>query len=67
MGFFVLSEETEFFYKTTDFWHAARERTMAWSDLTLSINWRDFYSSDFILNSKDIDGLSFENSPKIGS
>jgi dTDP-4-dehydrorhamnose 3,5-epimerase len=21
-GFFVLSEEAEFFYKTTDFWHA---------------------------------------------
>ena len=66
-GFLVLSDEAEFLYKTTDYWHAASERCIAWNDPTLSVNWRDFYSSDPILNSKDSNGLSFENAPKIGS
>jgi dTDP-4-dehydrorhamnose 3,5-epimerase len=36
-GFFVLSEEVEFLYKTTDYWHAASEQCLLWNDLILNI------------------------------
>ena len=65
-GFLVLSDEAEFLYKTTDYWHAASEHCIAWNDPTLSVNWRDFYSSSPILNLKDSKGLSFKDAPKIG-
>lgn len=38
-GFLVVSESAEFQYKTTDYWYPEFERTLAWNDPTLSINW----------------------------
>lgn len=38
-GFLTLSETAEFLYKTTDFRQADHERTIAWNDPTIGIDW----------------------------
>ena len=38
-GFVVLSESAEFLYKTTDYWAPAYERSLAWNDPQLAIEW----------------------------
>jgi dTDP-4-dehydrorhamnose 3,5-epimerase len=38
-GFLVLSESAEVFYKATDFYHPASERSILWNDPTLDIHW----------------------------
>lgn len=38
-GFLVLSASADFQYKTTDFYAPEHERTIAWSDPQLSIEW----------------------------
>jgi dTDP-4-dehydrorhamnose 3,5-epimerase len=38
-GFVVLSETAKFLYKTTDYWHPEFERSLAWDDPALAIQW----------------------------
>ena len=38
-GFLVTSEWAEFLYKTTDYWVAEYERTIAWNDPDVAIDW----------------------------
>lgn len=38
-AFLVLSDTAEFLYKTTDYWAADSERSIAWNDPVLSIQW----------------------------
>jgi dTDP-4-dehydrorhamnose 3,5-epimerase len=38
-GFLVLSDTAEVFYKTTNLYHHAGERSILWNDPTLAINW----------------------------
>ena len=38
-GFLVLSEEAEFCYKCTDFYHPGDEGGLAWNDPTIGIDW----------------------------
>ena len=38
-GFVVLSESAEFLYRTTDYWAPGLERTLAWDDSSVAINW----------------------------
>jgi dTDP-4-dehydrorhamnose 3,5-epimerase len=38
-GFRVISEKAHVLYKATDFYAPAHERTIAWNDPTLKINW----------------------------
>lgn len=38
-GFVVLSEKTEFLYKTTDFYAPEHERCILWNDPALGIDW----------------------------
>lgn len=38
-GFLVLSETAEFLYKTTDYWAPELERSIAWNDPALAIDW----------------------------
>lgn len=38
-GFLVLSETADFLYKTTDYYAPAHERSIAWNDPTLAIDW----------------------------
>ncbi len=62
-GFLVLSNQAEFLYKTTDYWHPASERCIAWNDPKLSINWPVIKGGP-VLNDKDESGLSWELCPK---
>ncbi len=62
-GFLVLSDEAEFLYKTTDYWHAASEKCIAWNDSTLKITWPDI-KMPYILNDKDLSGLAWSIAPK---
>ena len=61
-GFLVLSEQAEFLYKTSDYWHAASEQTILWNDSELNIDWPDI-GIEPILNPKDAAGLSFATAP----
>jgi dTDP-4-dehydrorhamnose 3,5-epimerase len=38
-GFIALSEHAEVVYKTTDYWAPEHERTIAWNDPDLAIDW----------------------------
>lgn len=38
-GFLALEDGTEFLYKTTDFWHAASERSIRWDDPDIGVKW----------------------------
>ena len=38
-GFLVLADETEFLYKTTDYYAPEHERTIRWNDTGLAIEW----------------------------
>jgi dTDP-4-dehydrorhamnose 3,5-epimerase len=38
-GFLTLSEQAEFVYKCTDFYDPASERTVAWNDAAVGIEW----------------------------
>jgi dTDP-4-dehydrorhamnose 3,5-epimerase len=62
-GFLVLSEEAEFLYKTTNYWHAASEQCIVWNDSQLNIQWPEI-GMDPILNPKDTAGKSWDLSLK---
>ena len=38
-GFVVTSDSAEFLYKTTDYWAPAFERSIAWNDAAIGIEW----------------------------
>lgn len=40
-GFLVLSESTDFLYKTTSYYAPVHERAIAWNDPVLNISWPD--------------------------
>lgn len=54
-GFLVLSETADFLYKTTDYYAPAHERSILWSDETLSIAWPLEHTA-FSLSAKDAVG-----------
>ena len=56
-GFLVLSETTEFLYKTTDFWAPQFERCIAWDDPTIDIKW-PLHGIIPTLSDKDAQGKS---------
>lgn len=49
-GFVVLSEECDFLYQVTDYYHPASEQGIAWDDPDLAIEWP---LSDVLLSDKD--------------
>ncbi|HPF57773.1 MAG TPA: dTDP-4-dehydrorhamnose 3,5-epimerase [Candidatus Competibacteraceae bacterium] len=49
-GFCVVSEEADFFYKCTDYYHPQSERGIAWNDPEIGIQWP---LSDVSLSGKD--------------
>jgi dTDP-4-dehydrorhamnose 3,5-epimerase len=53
-GFVVLSETAEFVYKTTDYYAPAHERSVAWNDPALGIDWQ--YADPPKLSAKDMAG-----------
>jgi len=55
-GFLVLSEEAEFCYKVTDFYHPNDEGGLFWSDPEIGVEWplpEGFTKDDLILSEKD--------------
>ncbi len=50
-GFFSLKDNTEFLYKTTDYYHPESERGIAWNDAFLKISWPECDS--YIVSLKD--------------
>lgn len=54
-AFLVLSEAAGFAYKVTDYYSAAGERTVAWNDTDLEIQW-PVNPEDVIVSSKDAAG-----------
>lgn len=52
-GFLVLSEEAEFCYKVTDFWHPNDEGGLIWNDTDIAINWPIDNIADVSLSDKD--------------
>jgi len=58
-GFRVLSEKAHVLYKATDFYAPEDERTLAWNDTDLKINWE--LDTDPIVSSKDQRGVAFRD------
>ena len=60
-GFLVLSETADFLYKTTDYYAPAYERSIAWNDPTIGIDW-PIEGISLVLSAKDIAAPSLANS-----
>ena len=58
-GFMALEDDTEFLYKTTDYWAKDHERALLWNDPALNIAWPlDRIDGAPNLNAKDAEGRS---------
>ena len=55
-GYLVLSDSADFLYKTTDFYFPEHERTIAWNDPALGIQWPGD-PAQFVLSAKDREGV----------
>jgi len=62
-AFLVLSDEAQFLYKTTDYWHAASEKSIVWNDPSLAIRWPDI-GMEPLVNTKDQAGFAWAQAPK---
>lgn len=56
-GFRVLSERAHVLYKATDFYAPEYERTLAWNDPQLKIDWQ--MQGEPIISAKDLRGVAF--------
>ncbi|WP_008318832.1 dTDP-4-dehydrorhamnose 3,5-epimerase [Leptolyngbya sp. PCC 6406] len=63
-GFYVISDQADVLYKTTDYYHPASERTLAWNDAQIGIDWP--LTTPPILSAKDQTGLSLETALETG-
>lgn len=61
-GFLVLSDEAEFLYKTTDYWHPEDERCIRWDDPQLAITWPLDRAAPQV-SAKDAAGRPFADAP----
>ena len=61
-GFLVLSESADFLYKTTEYWYPEYERSLAWNDPDLNIDWQlNTANIEFpILAAKDANAMSWK-------
>ncbi len=63
-GFLVISDEAEFLYKITDYYHPASEQVLIWSDASINIQWPKLKIA-YSLNQKDQMGLAWDEAPKV--
>jgi dTDP-4-dehydrorhamnose 3,5-epimerase len=63
-GFRVLSEKAHVLYKATDFYAPEHERTLAWNDPDLKINWE--LDDGPIVSARDQQGAAFRNAESYG-
>jgi dTDP-4-dehydrorhamnose 3,5-epimerase len=59
-GFLTLSDTSEFFYKTSDFYQPQSERCILWNDAHINIKWPEGFKIE--LSPKDLLGQSFKSS-----
>lgn len=62
-GFLVISDEAEFLYKTTNYWHAASEQCIAWNDCFLNVKWPNLKAT-ITLSAKDEAGYLWATAKK---
>ncbi len=62
-GFMVMSQEAEFLYKTTDFWHPQSEQCLAWNDPVVGVCWPEIGVAPQV-NSKDAMGMLWGQAKK---
>jgi dTDP-4-dehydrorhamnose 3,5-epimerase len=58
-GFLVLSDTADFEYKCTDYYDPSDERSLAWNDKELGIQWPDVNGASIQLSDKDRGAQSF--------
>jgi dTDP-4-dehydrorhamnose 3,5-epimerase len=58
-GFLVLSEQADFFYKTTDYYAPEYERCISWNDPELNIKWGN--TDSLVLSEKDKKGVAWKD------
>jgi dTDP-4-dehydrorhamnose 3,5-epimerase len=63
-GFYVTSDDAEFVYKCTNYYHPESDVTVVWDDPELGINWPLVEVQCPQLSKKDAEGLSFAQAPK---
>lgn len=61
-GFRVVSKDAHVLYKATDFYAPESERTLAWNDSTLNIDWQ--LDGDPVVSAKDQRGVPFHDADK---
>ena len=61
-GFLVLSDEAEFVYKCTEFYHGEDEGGIKWDDEDIAIEWPLDGIDEIILSDKDKEWKSFKDS-----
>ncbi|NHC03380.1 dTDP-4-dehydrorhamnose 3,5-epimerase [Acinetobacter sp. 187] len=59
-GFLALEDNTQFLYKTTDYYSKDCERSIVWNDKDLNIEWSIEHKLELKLTDKDKYALSFE-------
>jgi len=59
-GFLVTSEEAEFVYKCTDFYHPEFEGSLAWNDPEVGIQWPIEEIEEVLLSEKDKNALTLK-------
>jgi len=60
-GFLVLSEIAEFTYRCTDYYAPAHERTLAWNDADVAIDWPLSEGQKPLLSEKDKHGVNLKD------
>ncbi|MDH2045886.1 dTDP-4-dehydrorhamnose 3,5-epimerase [Acinetobacter johnsonii] len=58
-GFIALEDNTQFLYKTTDYYSKECERSIVWNDIELSIQWPIKSELELLLTDKDKESLTF--------
>jgi dTDP-4-dehydrorhamnose 3,5-epimerase len=62
-GFYVVSEYADFLYKCTDIYHPPSEKTLAWNDPTVGIEWPVPAGEEPQLSAKDVEGNAWDDVP----
>ena len=57
-GFLALENDTQFLYKTTNYYDQASERSLLWNDGQVAIDWPVTDPKDLIISAKDLEAKS---------
>jgi len=60
-GFYVISQQADFFYKCTDFYAPEHERAIRWDDPDLAIDWPLIDGKPPVVSPKDEAAVAFTN------